>query len=254
MVSAITDYYDSYDEEGRLSRDNGHQIEWITTMAYFKKLFKQESYILDGCAGTGNYSFPLAELGHKVVAGDLVPHHLELIREKQSKHPVLTDIYTGSITDLSRFDSEIFDVVLNMGAFYHIGNEDRQLAMTECLRVLKPGGLLAVSYINNAAVSLLGVGDRLGNMEDVLTWHANQTKDGLFLHMSPSEMEHMAAAYHTEIVAHIGTDGVGYLFAKQINEAQQEDFERWLQLHLRTCEDKSLLGYSLHALAILRKG
>lgn len=57
MANAITDYYDSYDEEGRLSRDNGHQIEWITTMAYFKKLFKPEAYILDGCAGTGNYSF-----------------------------------------------------------------------------------------------------------------------------------------------------------------------------------------------------
>ncbi|MEK3839076.1 hypothetical protein [Paenibacillus sp. FSL P2-0136] len=66
-------------------------------------------------------------------------------------------------------------------------------------------------------------------------------------------MERIAAAYHTELVAHIGTDGVGYLFAKHINEAQQEDFERWLQLHLRTCEDKSLLGYSLHGLAILRK-
>lgn len=184
-MDAIIDYYDSYDEEGRLFRDNGHQIEWITTMSYFKRLFKPEAYILDGCAGTGNYSFQLAELGHKVVAGDIVPHNVDIIREKQRIRPVLADMYTGSITDLSRFDSGIFDVVLNMGAFYHIGNEDRQLAMTECLRVLKPGGLLAVSYINNAAVSVLSISDRLRNMEDVLTWHTNQTKDGLFLHMSP---------------------------------------------------------------------
>ncbi|ETT54607.1 MULTISPECIES: class I SAM-dependent methyltransferase [unclassified Paenibacillus] len=252
-MDPIIDYYDSYDEEGRLFRDNGHQIEWITTMSYFKKLFKPETYILDGCAGTGNYSFQLAEMGHKVVAGDIVPHNVDIIREKQRIRPVLADMYTGSITDLSRFDSETFDVVLNMGAFYHIGNEDRQLAMTECLRVLKPGGLLAVSYINNAAVSVLSISDRLSNMEDVLTWHTNQTKDGLFLHMSPQEMEHMAAAYHTEIVAHLGTDGIGYLLANHINGAQPEDFEHWLQFHLRTCEDKSLLGYSLHALAIVRK-
>ncbi|MEK3900177.1 class I SAM-dependent methyltransferase [Paenibacillus sp. FSL R7-0179] len=252
-MDAIIDYYDSYDEEGRLFRDNGHQIEWITTMSYFKKLFKPDAYILDGCAGTGNYSFQLAELGHKVVAGDIVPHNVDVIREKQRIRPVLADMYTGSITDLSRFDSGVFDVVLNMGAFYHIGNEDRQLAMTECLRVLKPGGLLAVSYINNAAVSVLSISDGLRNMEDVLTWHTSQTKDGLFLHMSPQEMEHMASAYHTEIVAHLGTDGIGYLLANHINGARPEDFEHWLQFHLRTCEDKSLLGYSLHALVIMRK-
>ncbi|MFD1903190.1 class I SAM-dependent methyltransferase [Paenibacillus rhizoplanae] len=73
-----------------------------------KKLFKPEAYILDGCAGTGNYSFQLAELGHKVVAGDIVPHNVDIIREKQRIRPVLADMYTGSITDLSRFDSGIF--------------------------------------------------------------------------------------------------------------------------------------------------
>ena len=190
-----------------------------------------------------------------MIAGDIVPHNVDIIRDKQNKNPILSDIYTGSITDLARFESEIFDVVLCMGAFYHMVNEERKIAMAECLRVLKPKGLLVISYINNtaASVSSLNLSDKLENIEDVVTWYNNKTKDGIFLNMSPSEIEQMAKAYNTEIVAHIGTDGIGYLLSNKINEANKEDFEKWIQFHLQTCEDKSLLGYSLHGLAILQK-
>lgn len=253
MENDIINYYNTYDEDGRLSRHNGHKLEWITSMTYFEKLFKKGGVILDGCAGTGNYSFKLAELGYKVIAGDIVPHNVDIIRDKQNKNPILNDIYTGSITDLSRFESQTFDAVLCMGAFYHIGNEDRKTAMTECLRVLKPKGLLVISYINNIAVLLLNLGDKLENMEDVLTWHNNKTKDVIFLNMSPIEIEQIAKSYNTEIVAHISTDGISYLLSNKINEANKEDFEKWIQFHLQTCEDKNLLGYSMHGLVILQK-
>jgi len=48
----------------------------------------------------------------------------------------------------------VFDVVLCMGAFYHIGNEERKIAMIECLRVLKPKGLLVISYIKYTCNSI----------------------------------------------------------------------------------------------------
>lgn len=253
MEKDIINYYNTYDENGRFYRNNVHQIEWITSMTYFENLFKRGAYILDGCAGTGNYSFKLAELGYKVIAGDIVPHNVDIMQSKQEKNPILHDIYTGSITDLSRFESETFDVVLCMGAFYHIGSDERMIAMTECLRVLKPNGLLVISYINNTAVPILDLSDRLENMDDVLTWYNNKTNDGIFLQMSPSEIEQIADAFPTKIVAHIAADGIGYLLSNKINGASKEDFEKWMSFHLQTCEDKNLLGYSLHGLAFLKK-
>lgn len=127
--------------------------------------------------------------------------------------------------------------------------------MAECLRVLKPKGLLVISYINNTAVSVysLNSSDKLENIEEVVTWYKNKTKDGIFLHMSPLEIEQIAKIYNAKIVAHIATDGIGYLLSSKINQANKEDFEKWIQFHLQTCEDKSLLGYSLHGLAILEK-
>lgn len=255
MENTIINYYNTYDEDGRFFRNNGHQVEFITSMMYFEKLFKKGSFVLDGCAGTGNYSFKLAELGHKVIAGDIVPHNVDIIREKQSTNPMLNNIYTGSINNLTRFESEMFDVVLCMGAFYHIGNEERNIAMAECLRVLKPKGLLVISYINNMAVSVssLNLSNKLENIEQVANWYNNKTKDGIFLNMSPSEIEQIAKIYNTKIVAHIATDGIGYLLSSKINQANKEDFEKWIQFHLQTCEDKNLLGYSLHGLIILEK-
>lgn len=48
------------------------------------------------------------------------------------------------------------------------------------------------------------------NIEEVVTWYNNKTKDGVFLHMSPLEIEQIAKIYNAKIVAHIATDGIGY--------------------------------------------
>lgn len=68
MDNAVINYYNTYDEDGRLFRNNNHQIEWLTTMPYFNDIIPAHSKIFDGCAGTGNDAFKLAEQGHSVVA------------------------------------------------------------------------------------------------------------------------------------------------------------------------------------------
>jgi 2-polyprenyl-3-methyl-5-hydroxy-6-metoxy-1,4-benzoquinol methylase len=251
--SKVEDYYNGYDEEGRLYRDNRHKVEWITTMNYFEKLFSSNSFILDGCAGTGNYSFKLVELGHKVIASDIVPHNVDFIKDKQNKNPVLEDIHIGDITDLSQYISDTFDVVLCMGAFYHLDDEGRNKAMKECLRVLKPNGILVISYIKNMASTLLSLANDLEEIDLVIDCYNNRTRDGIFLHMSPEEIEKMATDYNTTIIAHLATDGFPSFITSRVNNASEEDFKKYMKLHLMTCEIKSLLGYSIHGLIFLQK-
>ncbi len=253
MNKEIIDYYDGYDEEGRLFRSNSHKIEWLTSMHYFKKLFQKNAFLLDGCAGTGNYAFPLAKMGYQVVAGDLVPGNVEIMRNKQKKDPVLKDTYVGSMTDLSQFGDATFDVVLCMGAFYHVDQDERNLIIEECMRVLKTDGMLAISYINTMAGVLSGLDNELKNMDEITDWFHNKTREGLFLFMTPSQMEEMASKYNAKIVAHVAADGINYLISNKLNCATDTDFDKWFQFHLQTCEDKSLLGYSLHGLIIISK-
>jgi 2-polyprenyl-3-methyl-5-hydroxy-6-metoxy-1,4-benzoquinol methylase len=253
MDSAIINYYNGYNEEGRLFRDNSHKVEWITTMTYFEKLFSNGSFILDGCAGTGNYSFKLAELGHKVIASDIVPHNVEIIKEKQNRKPILEDARIGDITDLSQYGTETFDVVLCMGAFYHLENEGRNNAIIECMRVLKPNGILVISYINNMAITIWGIGNNLENMDEVIDCYNNRTRDCVFLHSTPEDMEKMAADHKATILAHVAADGIPYFLSNKVNSAKAEDFDKFMKLHLMTCEDKSTLGYSLHGLLFIQK-
>ena len=51
-------------------------------------------------------------------------------------------------TDMSVFENDSFDIVLNMGPLYHLITEtQRQKCISESLRVLKKGGILVTAYI-----------------------------------------------------------------------------------------------------------
>ncbi len=253
MNEKVIKYYESYDEDNRLFRDNLHTIEWITSIHYLKKQIPPESHIYDGCAGTGNYAFFLAEMGHKVAASDIVQHNVEIIKKKQSANNILDDIFTGDICRISRYGAETFDAVLCMGAFYHLDEAGREKAMAECLRVLKPGGLLVISYINHAAVLASRMKDGLESMDAVLEAYETKTLDGIFLHTTPGEMEKLAFRHKAEIIKHISSDGLAYMYGSKIKTATKQNFKKYINLHLKTCEDKNLLGYSLHGLLFLKK-
>jgi len=147
MFEKVRNFYENYDEEGRLFKTNRHLMEYQTTIRYFDRLFQPNSKILDACAGAGRYSFYLADKGHKVTACDLVKHNVEIIRANPNVG-MLSDISVCNVLDLSQFEENSFDVVLCMGAVYHLGSDDlRVKAISECARVCKSGGIIAITYV-----------------------------------------------------------------------------------------------------------
>jgi 2-polyprenyl-3-methyl-5-hydroxy-6-metoxy-1,4-benzoquinol methylase len=106
MFENLNAYYENYDEDGRLFRDNAHKVEYLTTIRYFDRLFAPGSLILDACAGTGSYSFYLANKGYKVTACDIVEHNLNIMKGKPDAHK-LVEISICNVLDLSRFKDKI---------------------------------------------------------------------------------------------------------------------------------------------------
>lgn len=147
-MNNVVRYYEDIDEDSRFSR-NSRRIEFLTTTRILDSLLPSRASLLDVGAGTGPYSFYYAERGHRVVALDLTPKHAEAIHRRSLLSGLPVEAHVGNAVDLGRWEAESFDAVLVFGPMYHLTEErDRDRCVREALRVLKPGGLVAVAYIN----------------------------------------------------------------------------------------------------------
>lgn len=109
----VVSYYETYKEEDRLTTNNARKIEFVTTIRILDSIIGGNKNILDCAAGTGRYAFYFADKGHKVTATDITPRHIDYIRnELENKHYSM-ESFVLDATDMTCFDDETFDVVLN---------------------------------------------------------------------------------------------------------------------------------------------
>jgi 2-polyprenyl-3-methyl-5-hydroxy-6-metoxy-1,4-benzoquinol methylase len=253
---SVEDFYNSIEEDSRLKRKNTNQIEFLTTIEYLNKSMKPNSKILDACAGGGIYSFYLADQGHHIYAGDLVEKNVEDIRRNQNDHSKLKEIFVGSILDLHQYDDESFDVVLNLGSHYHLIEEaQRRKSLEESMRVLKNDGIYAISYVNRYS-NIIKFREMFTDNFELMNEYLEtgfHSKNRVFFCTTPELIEEEVRKFGLQIMYHVATDGMKFIIGDVVNELTEEKFMQWMDFHLKTCEDKSILGSSEHGLIIARK-
>lgn len=253
MNEKVLEYFNNRSDEERLFMDYNHSIEYITNMTFINGLIRKESKVLDIFSGSGSYSFKLAKLGHTVTAGGITENEINLLSDKQALTPILNEIIEVDPLDLSKYNNCIFDFVIFIGPMYYLENSDRNVALMEALRVLKPNGYLILSYINRNAVALKTVSESMDNIEDVMDILQSRVYKDIYKVYTPREIEFFLNGFKVNIIHHYGSDGIGYRIPKVVNKAKKENFNKWLKYHIATCEDKDILGYSLHSSVILKK-
>jgi 2-polyprenyl-3-methyl-5-hydroxy-6-metoxy-1,4-benzoquinol methylase len=262
----VKDFYESYDEEKRITTDNARKTEFYLTTTILNEHIKPQHKILELGAGTGVYSFYYAERGNEVMATDLLPMHVEIIKRKIKEKGNHIKLQTEVIDalDLSKYDNESFDVVNCLGPMYHLKEKEQRVkCIQECLRVLKPGGMLAIAYINKHYI-IHGV---LVNQKEFFTENFvngimkkgthNDGGENCFYTVayftSPSEMESFIREFEVDIVDHAATDGIGTLLRSFIDELEEEQYSAYLSYIKESCREKSILGLSNHGLLICKK-
>lgn len=265
-MECIINYYKSYNEDERITASNARRIEFVITTSILDEYVKSQDRILEVGAGTGVYSFYYADKGNEVVATDLTPSNVEVINEKLAAKDKKVNIKAEVVdaTDLSRYESESFDVVTCLGPIYHITEEaPRNKCIEESLRVLKKGGILAIAYINKHYIlhnvmlkdtkylnkdfidKILETGViREGEKECFWT-------DAFFT--TPTDMELLLKNYDVDIVDHVGTDGMTSFFRGDVDGMNDEEYSNWLYYALCSCRDRDILGMSNHGLLVVRK-
>ncbi len=135
-------------ESERLSGERG-ELEQLRTQAILaQNLPRAPAEIFDLGGAAGIHAFPLAKQGHQVHLIDPVELHLEQARSYAATSGVtLRSITRGDARGL-HIPSGNVDAVLLLGPLYHlVEHSDRQQALREARRVLKPHGVLFAAAI-----------------------------------------------------------------------------------------------------------
>lgn len=256
MGEEILKFYHEFNNESERLESNPGRVEYITTMTYLNKTISKNSRILDACAGSGKYAFALAKEGHSVVAGDLIDVNVDMIRKQQSSNPLLSEIYEGSILDLSRFKDESFDVVLNFGAYYHLCDDgERERSISESLRVLKKGGIYALAYINKYA-NFYGHAEEMLLNFDMFEYYMENghlENSNLFYASSPETVENEMKYFKLKQIYNVASDGLLFSMRDTLNKMSEDTFDKYTKMHLSICKNRTTLGISEHGLFIGRK-
>jgi len=252
----INDYYQNYDEENRLTRDNTHNIELFITQNYINKYLKEHDKILEIGAGTGRYSIYFASKGYDVTSVEYVKHNLDILKSKITKDMKITPIL-GDAINLKELEDNTYDLTLVLGPLYHLYDEkDIDSAISEAIRVTKKKGIIMIAYITSDSVFANWALDHLldGYPNDFdKNFKLVRYPEGIFASFYVSEFEEIMKKYLVTFLHDVATDGIAKLIEDRLNNLTKEEFEVWKRYQLSVCERRDLIGYSSHMLYICRK-
>lgn len=99
-----------------------------------------ESVVLDLGCGSGQLSLPISLEAKSVVAVDISPKMIDLLREKTVAANISNvDVKVASIQKLS-FEPQSFDLVVSNYALHHLSDDQKKIAVQSAFDWLKPGG------------------------------------------------------------------------------------------------------------------
>ena len=247
----VQEVYRRYDEDSLLNKSQAARVEFLTTVRYIEKYLTPGAKILDIGAGAGEYSLYFARKGYQVSALELADANIAAFRAKMNADD-RNDLVQGNALDLSRYDSDSFDVVLLFGPLYHLHEEeDRLRCIGEAKRVCKPDGKIFFTFISNDIVILT----MQQCQEDYLMNGAYNKEtfrldDFPFVFHTVDHCRELLGKAGIQICHEVASDGASELLQDLVNGLDGASYEQYLQFHFYICEKPEFLGMSNHLLFV----
>jgi len=265
----VADHYASGYEAERLASGSGRIERERTRHLLTRFLPAAPATVLDVGGGPGGHALWLAARGYRVHLLDIVPLHAQLALAGSRRQPdaPLAGATVGDARALP-WDTGTADAVLLFGPLYHLtAADDRQAALREAHRVLRPEGvLLAVGisrfaslfdglrhgYLRDPAFAAIVERDLRDGQHRNPTGHPAYFMDTFFHH--PDELRAEVAAAGFDVRDVYGVEGPGWL-AGDLDAwwENPEHRERLLRVAGAVETEPTLLGVSAHLMAVAER-
>lgn len=162
MSEKICEYYNSNarKEEIRLDSPLGG-IEFLSTLKLIKKYFPETGTVCDIGGGPGRYTIECLKMGYRVSMVDISEEVIKIAGQNlkiSGLSPLSLSL--GNATDLNIFGDDLFDAGLLLGPMYHLTEKAGRLrALGEFRRILKPGSVGIIAFINSWGIMKTALND-----------------------------------------------------------------------------------------------
>ena len=247
----VQEVYQRYNEETRLNKSRAARVEFLTTVRYIEKYLTPGAKILDAGAGAGEYSFYFARKGYEVSALELADANIAAFRAKMTDDDSI-DLVQGNAMDLSRYESDSFDIVLLFGPLYHLHEEaDKLRCIEEAKRVCKKDGKIFFAFISNDMVILTM---QQLHSDYLISGDYNKETfrldDFHFVFHTADRCRELLSKGGIHVCHEVASDGVSELLQDLVNGLDETSYQQYLRYHFYICEKPEFLGMSNHLLFV----
>lgn len=267
---SVMQHFDEFGmrEWERLVQTPSDEVSLHIHTCYLEKYISRDSRVLEIGAGAGRFTQVLARLGARILVVDISRVQLELNKQfavRLGFDPAVIDRRQADICDLSGFASGSFECVVAYGGPFSYVLDKRDLALAECLRVLRPKGTLLLSVM-----SLWGtVHDRLAGVLAVPA-STNQKvtgtgdispatfpeRQGSFMHLfRAEELVKWLEQTEVEILDLSASNCISLAWNEMLKQIRY-DSDKWnevLRMEVEACADPGCLNMGTHLIAVAKK-
>ena len=269
-ASAIVEHFDAFGihEWERLIQTPSDEVSLYIHTHYLEKYITKGKRVLEIGAGAGRFTQILAGLGAQILVADISSVQLDLNQrfaaELGFKEAVL-DWQQADICDLSRFEPNSFECILAYGGPFSYVLDKRDVALSECLRVLRSGGLLLLSVMSlwgSAHGHLDGVLSLPSSVNQKITSTGDITpttlpeRKGNFMHLfRADELREWLSQSPLTLLDMSASNCISLTWNEMLKEIRNnpDTWNELLRMELEACANEGCLNMGTHLIAVAKK-
>lgn len=236
------------------------RLEYLSTIRLIEKYFPAQGKVIDVGGGPGRYTIELLKRGYQTTLFDLTQEQLEIARQQIAVLGLEAEqIVQGDTRDMSFFGDNLFDAGLLMGPLYHLSTaSERKDTLDSFYRIMKPGGVGIIAYLNAWGLIQTGMADFPARYEDVtyLRSMLDEGGIGIWYWSNPERARREIGHAGWEIVSYAGAEGCAggaHKMVEHLAAANPTAYENLAQLAADTSEMPPFRDVGNHLHFVVRK-